>query len=110
MPIYTNYHGWMMTRHQIKHGSIMYQGEQWNLDDECDQLRLILALIEEGVVTLIKKAGSSNPLSSIHSLHLQFKKDPDTRFNTRDDGRENVMQPKTFFANLKQTGWVEPIT
>ena len=104
---FTNFDGWMATRHAVPLGTVHYQGAAWHLDDPKAAMRLILALLEVKVITLIPNPNRQNPIQSLSSLHLQFAHPDDLWMNQNDDGTENIMQPHAFFLNLKQTAWVD---
>ena len=109
MRIYTNYDGWMMTRHHIKLGRIIYKDTVWDLDHESQKLRWVLELIKDDVITMIPEKSSKNASTHLESLTFSFKPKSLRWFNHREDGSTNPMQFKAMVRNLIESGFIQPI-
>jgi len=109
MRIYTNYDGWMMTRHDIKLGRVIYKDTVWDLDHKSQKLRWVLELIKDNVITMIPDQSSKNTLTHLESLMFSFKPRSLRRFNQRDDGSKNPMQFKAMARNLIECGFIQSI-
>ena len=109
MRIYTNYDGWMMTRHNIKLGTILSHNVLWNLDDESHQLRWVLELIKDDVIAIFSKDASENLPTHVGSLCFIFKKTSLKLFNRQPDGKVNAMQFPAMVRNLKEIRFIHTI-